>query len=878
MTQSIYDADTNAEHEGAASKPNTSAHTGLTDGDVTLRDEESDESSWLLLSHSADARLPRYVPVVDEDELDGYYPKAQGGGVVVRDPVESASEVEYDLFTAIDDANGDVSEELSEESVRSVDPMRLPTFEAIDDGGETHYSEPSNLYFSDDADERENPYVVAMQKGGASKAKASDSASSEKPKARKGRKLWKGIFKQVWLDVEYEILHKRRPDIKESEETDQPEEAAGLVEETEQLEEDTLIEEYDEYPEEAEQPEETYGLEEYDEYPEEVEQPEKLDDYPEEYDEFPEQPEQPEEFDDYPEEYEELPEESDYLEDEDYLQDEDYLEEGAYIEDDAYLLDDEAAVEDLEGVEELTNDTLDQQDQSEVSQETSDGDELDAAVDDGTAKRARKRIEPPVKVVTIYNGAIGTFDKVKEFVSVRRARIVVIATATLIILIIIYVAGIVRLTGAFLPNTHIGDCDVSGMTQHQAEAALTARTKSYALTVSVGDFSTTVDGASVSLDRDETRIAKEAYEKQSPLIWPIAYIFGTEPDVDQAITYDNVKFDQQLETAIDEYNKEKLPADKARVSYDGTTQTYSVTGSVDGQALDKDDILIEARGSIEQMRSSARPDPGLALRDATVEDLPQYAIAVSNANAVRDASIPILANGKQVTICDPVLIRSWVSVSDEPAVVVDEDAIETWCKNTLSPLVYKEGEWGEVFLDTAKFVDGFSQRLRDGDPSPYEVITYDELNREGLSRQQAYEESPWKKKLGRYIDVDLSAQFARLFDSSGKVIWESAFVSGDMYEGRQTITGTYQLYAHLPGQVLVGLDYDNDGQPDYESYVNFWMPFYGGYGLHDATWRDSFGGDLYMYNGSHGCINLPFDKAEELFNMTSVGDTVYVHE
>ena len=866
MTQSIYDADTNAEHEGAASKPNTSAHTGLTDEGVTLRDEESDESSWLLLSHSADARLPRYVPVVDEDELDGNHPKTQGGDVVVRGPIEYDSKAELDLFDAVDDIDGNVPDTLPEESVRSVDPMRLPTFEATDDGGETHYSEPPNPYLLDDADERENPYVLAMERGGSSKAKASDNTSSEKPKARRGRKLWRGIFEQVWLDVEYEILHKKRPEIEESGEADQPNEADGLVEETEQVEEDVSTEEYDE-SEEPEQPEEDAFPQLYEEYPEEPEQPEETYGL-EEYDES-EEPEQPEEYDDYSEE--------DLLQD-DYLEEENNFEDDEYVEDDAYLVDDEAEAADPESVEELTDETLDQQDESEVFEETSSGDELDVAADGEAAKKARKRIEPPVKVITIYNGAIGAADKVKEFVSVRRARIIVIATATLIILIIIYVAGIARLTGAFLPNTHIGDCDISGMTEHQAEAALTARTKSYALTVSVGDFSTTVDGASVSLDRDEARIAKEAYEKQSPLIWPIAYIFGNEPDVDQEITYDNVKFDQQLETAIDEYNKENLPADKARVSYDGTTQTYSVTGSVDGKALDKDDILIEARGSIEEMRSSVRPDPELALRDATVEDLPQYAIAVSNANTVRDASIPILVNGKQITICDPVLIRSWVSVSDEPAVVVDEDAIETWCKNTLSPLVYKDGEWGEMFLDTAKFVDGFSQRLKDGDSSPYEAITYDELNREGLSRQQAYEESPWKKKLGRYIDVDLSAQFARLFDSSGKVIWESAFVSGDMYEGRQTITGTYQLYAHLPGQVLVGLDYNNDGQPDYESYVNFWMPFYGGYGLHDATWRDSFGGDLYMYNGSHGCINLPYDKAEQLFNMTSVGDTVYVHE
>ena len=500
------------------------------------------------------------------------------------------------------------------------------------------------------------------------------------------------------------------------------------------------------------------------------------------------------------------------------------------------------------------------QEMSDPEGEDDEGDEVDESGEDTGA----------------YEGDLTLLERIKA--GDIRARVIVGAAIAVAALLVVYIVGITEVSGKFLPNTSIGDCDVSGLTQQEAEKVLTDRTQNYALTISVGGFTTSVDGASVSVDRNEALIAKEAYEQQSPFAWPFALIFGGDPDVNQGITYDNVKFDQQVSAAIDEYNQKNLPASKARVAYDSVSQTYSIAGSVDGKALDKEVVLDSAHASVATMRNSARPNPDTAFREAELDDLPQFTRAVNNANTVRDASIPILVDGKQVALCDPVLIRSWVSVSDEPAVEVDEDALEAWCKATLSPLVYEDGEWGEQFLDIDEFVVEFAQRLRDGEPGPFEAITYDELNREGTSRAQAYEESPWHKELGRYIDVDLNAQFARLFDASGNVIWESAFVSGDMYEGRQTITGTYELYAHLPGQVLVGLDYNNDGQPDYESYVNFWMPFYEGYGLHDATWRDSFGGDLYMYNGSHGCINLPYDKAAELYSMTAVGDTVYVHE
>ena len=65
----------------------------------------------------------------------------------------------------------------------------------------------------------------------------------------------------------------------------------------------------------------------------------------------------------------------------------------------------------------------------------------------------------------------------------------------------------------------------------------------------------------------------------------------------------------------------------------------------------------------------------------------------------------------------------------------------------------------------------------------------------------------------------------------------------------------------------------------YESYVSYWMPFLGNnYGLHDASWRSSFGGDIYINSGSHGCVNLPPKKAGQLYNKISIGTIVIIHD
>ncbi len=55
------------------------------------------------------------------------------------------------------------------------------------------------------------------------------------------------------------------------------------------------------------------------------------------------------------------------------------------------------------------------------------------------------------------------------------------------------------------------------------------------------------------------------------------------------------------------------------------------------------------------------------------------------------------------------------------------------------------------------------------------------------------------------------------------------------------------------------------------------MPYNGGEGLHDAQWRYGvFGGDIYRYSGSHGCINLPLETAEEIYNNVDVGTQVLI--
>ena len=59
--------------------------------------------------------------------------------------------------------------------------------------------------------------------------------------------------------------------------------------------------------------------------------------------------------------------------------------------------------------------------------------------------------------------------------------------------------------------------------------------------------------------------------------------------------------------------------------------------------------------------------------------------------------------------------------------------------------------------------------------------------------------------------------------------------------------------------------------PNYRTPVKFWIPVRGAIGIHDAKWRDEFGGDIYLTDGSHGCVNTPMDAVEKLYEMVEIG-------
>ena len=132
-------------------------------------------------------------------------------------------------------------------------------------------------------------------------------------------------------------------------------------------------------------------------------------------------------------------------------------------------------------------------------------------------------------------------------------------------------------------------------------------------------------------------------------------------------------------------------------------------------------------------------------------------------------------------------------------------------------------------------------------------------NKKDITRTPIYKYEGQRKtedEIGNtYVEISLENQHIWLY-VDGNLIIDSDIVTGKANRSA-TPPGVYCLTYKTRNAVLRG--------PGYASPVSYWMPFNGGIGMHDATWRSSFGGTIYKTNGSHGCVNLPLNVAKTIY-------------
>ncbi|MBD2019838.1 L,D-transpeptidase [Leptolyngbya sp. FACHB-36] len=135
------------------------------------------------------------------------------------------------------------------------------------------------------------------------------------------------------------------------------------------------------------------------------------------------------------------------------------------------------------------------------------------------------------------------------------------------------------------------------------------------------------------------------------------------------------------------------------------------------------------------------------------------------------------------------------------------------------------------------------------------ALTYSASHRKAMQTFQRSQQ--------RWIEVDLSRQ--RLIAWQGKTPVYAILVSTGK-TASATQTGVFRIQSRHRYSRMQGDDYD---VPD----VPYTMYYSGNYAIHGAYWHRRFGTRV-----SHGCVNVAVDHAKWLFNWSTIGTPVVVHD
>ena len=453
-------------------------------------------------------------------------------------------------------------------------------------------------------------------------------------------------------------------------------------------------------------------------------------------------------------------------------------------------------------------------------------------------------------------------------------------------LLVIYVLGAVVFWGRFLPGTRVDGVSASFKTPAAVAAEAQGKADAFSLSVSGQGVDLSLTGEDVGLTFDEAAFAKGAAQHTPGLSWPIALLTSRDLAVSEGVGYDEEHLRALVSEAVGHANEGATPTTSATVAYQKETDSFAVAKEQWGTMIDPKAAEASVMKAVSTLQNVLELDRRVLAKPTLYASDSRMTKAVEQADARKDLSLDLTVWGNVVRTVSAEELRGWFALDDSCNVTGDLEALTEWAQGPLSKELdtagakraytrpddgkYVEVEGGTYgwIVDGAALAQLVSDRIAKGSNEPIEVP----MRSEGTV--YAPGEQDWG---GRFLDVDLTEQYARFFDGGANVIWESECVSGDPGVGNDTVTGVYAIYDKESPKKLIGTDEDEDGEPDYESDVQFWMPFYGGYGLHDATWRSYFGPDAYLYGGSHGCVNLPLYAAQELYALIQIDDVVVVH-
>lgn len=453
------------------------------------------------------------------------------------------------------------------------------------------------------------------------------------------------------------------------------------------------------------------------------------------------------------------------------------------------------------------------------------------------------------------------------------------------IILVIYCAGIIIFNFLFFPNTSLSGKDISWKQQDVVAQNLNEDFSNFTINVHGSDLSFSIDAKSNNMTADTAKISEEAIKSQNTFLWPV-YSFQ-QKDLTQFFS-DNLNEGNLFNTVsenVDKVNGNRQSPENAKITWDSGKKSFVVKQEEYGTKIDPELVKTKIISAIINNSTDVTISNAEYLMPTIYSTDERFDSAIKKANELSKADFKIILGDTEAATVNGEKIQEWICMDDNFNITLDEDAASSWAKaiadgcNTVgTERTYTRADGKVVTVSGGTY--GWEA---DGDGLAEKVIagikegTTTDISIEASQTAEVLAEKGQKDWGNRYVDIDLTEQYARMYDKDGSLIWESDIVSGSPKDGDATPTGVYVCNNKKSPSTLKGPM--KNGKPEWESKVQYWMPFIGNsIGLHDANWQSAFGGSRYLNGyGSHGCVNLPTGKAAAIYDLIQIGDVVVTH-
>lgn len=448
-----------------------------------------------------------------------------------------------------------------------------------------------------------------------------------------------------------------------------------------------------------------------------------------------------------------------------------------------------------------------------------------------------------------------------------------------VILAGVYVGISMRYSECFLMGTVVNGTDCSGMTIDEVGNILQKQVEEYVLTIEgANGTSEEIKGTDIGIVYNGYKQLEEAFDAQNSYIWPKALFETNEITAEIDFNYDSVKLGEKIAALECLKPENQVAAVAATVIYqDGQFVIQDETYGTQVDATKLNDAII---ATVSAMGTKVNlEDAGCYLQPRFTKESPEVIAAKDEMNKYLTASITYSLDNIVVTV-DKSQTYQWISVDENMTPAISADGVKAFTK-TLGNQYNTPDRGGQITTPTGKVVDvalaGYGRAVG-ADAEAQQLINEIKegktVTREPIFSRAATPEGQtiWG---ATYIEVDLTAQHM-WYIVDGVVALETDIVSGKK-GSNDTPTGTFTILEMQKNRVLRGRPLPN-GKPSYLTPVDYWMRVtWSGIGFHDADWQPTFGGERYLTNGSHGCINMPPAMAAQLYSMIGLGTPAVIH-